>query len=238
MEINDKVTQLENEIKVLKNEVQAVLLDIKDNILNSENPFNASKVVTPGQHIILQTSTPPRVPNSGETNINVNSHLDNVGKTSEGRHANVVETHANEYDNREFLHHDKKPGTAANQGDLINKPTAPTFQPVTNENHEKKQPSNLIKYAALTSWVESSLKQFGPERTRVMLEISEIAGLLPNDVVQILIRLTNIPTDEKTLNLTAKEYFRSLTRIANISGNEDEYNTALLQVLTNGDVDG
>ena len=43
METSDKITQLENEIKVLKNEVQAVLLDIRENVLNAENPFTAQR---------------------------------------------------------------------------------------------------------------------------------------------------------------------------------------------------
>jgi hypothetical protein len=38
---NEKITRLENEIKVLKNEVQAVLLDLRESYLNMENPFNA-----------------------------------------------------------------------------------------------------------------------------------------------------------------------------------------------------
>ena len=238
MEINDRITQLENEIKVLKNEVQAVLLDIRDNMLNSENPFSTSKVSATGQQIIVQTPIPQHVITSGEAKLSVNSHRGNGGKMSEEPHAHVLESRSKDNDTKEFNHPEKKQGTSCNQENLTNKPAAPPVQPVTNENHEKKQSPNLIKYAALTSWVESSLKQFGPERTRVILELSEIAGLLPKDVIQILIRLTNITTDEKTVKLTAKEYFRSLTRIATISGNEEAYNTALLQVLTNGDVDG
>ena len=39
MELNEKVTQLEDEIKILKNEVQAVLLDIRESYLDRENPF-------------------------------------------------------------------------------------------------------------------------------------------------------------------------------------------------------
>jgi len=38
METNEKLAQLENEIKVLKNEVQAVLLDLRDKYLEAENP--------------------------------------------------------------------------------------------------------------------------------------------------------------------------------------------------------
>ena len=36
---SQKITELENEIKVLKNEVKAILLDIREQYLNAENPF-------------------------------------------------------------------------------------------------------------------------------------------------------------------------------------------------------
>jgi hypothetical protein len=40
MELNNKVAKLEDELKVLKNEVQAVLLDLRENYLTHENPFS------------------------------------------------------------------------------------------------------------------------------------------------------------------------------------------------------
>jgi hypothetical protein len=42
MDLNSKVTQLEDEIKVLKKEIQTVLLDLRENMLNRENPFSRS----------------------------------------------------------------------------------------------------------------------------------------------------------------------------------------------------
>jgi hypothetical protein len=62
LETSDKITQLENEIKVLKNEVQAVLLDIRENVLNAENPFNNQRNNANNSQIIIdrqiQTSAP------------------------------------------------------------------------------------------------------------------------------------------------------------------------------------
>ena len=65
METSDKITQLENEIKVLKNEVQAVLLDIRENVLNAENPFTAQKPVVTSQIVIdrqIQAPVPASSP--------------------------------------------------------------------------------------------------------------------------------------------------------------------------------
>jgi hypothetical protein len=63
VETSDKITQLENEIKVLKNEVQAVLLDIRENVLNAENPFTAQKPVVTSQVVIdRQVQAPAPAP--------------------------------------------------------------------------------------------------------------------------------------------------------------------------------
>ena len=58
MELNDKVTQLEDEIKILKNEVQAVLLDLRESYLNHENPFNPSVSPIVSQPIIINQPAP------------------------------------------------------------------------------------------------------------------------------------------------------------------------------------
>jgi hypothetical protein len=59
MELNDKVTQLEDEIKILKNEVQAVLFDLREVYLNNTNPFNSENNVSV-QPVIVPS--PPPVP--------------------------------------------------------------------------------------------------------------------------------------------------------------------------------
>ena len=63
MELNDKVTQLEDEIKILKNEVQAVLLDLRESYLNFENPVSREMAPMPEQHIVVSApATQPGAP--------------------------------------------------------------------------------------------------------------------------------------------------------------------------------
>jgi len=61
MELNDKVTQLEDEIKILKNEVQSVLLDLRESFLKNENPFNTSSFTPAAQPIIINQQAPAAV---------------------------------------------------------------------------------------------------------------------------------------------------------------------------------
>ena len=69
MELDDKVTQLEDEIKILKNEIQAVLLDLRESYLNLENPVSRELPPFAEQHIMVsapQQSGPPQPQAAGD----------------------------------------------------------------------------------------------------------------------------------------------------------------------------
>jgi hypothetical protein len=55
---SQKITELENEIKVLKNEVKAILLDIREQYLNAENPFFSRPQETGTGPVINISNTP------------------------------------------------------------------------------------------------------------------------------------------------------------------------------------
>jgi len=40
MEVTETVKRLDDDVKIIKNEIQAILLDIREAYLNRENPFN------------------------------------------------------------------------------------------------------------------------------------------------------------------------------------------------------
>jgi hypothetical protein len=74
---NDKITKLENEIKVLKNEVQAVLLDLRESYLNRENPFNSSANPATTQSIVI-TERPPMIETQTENSSRANENSEPV----------------------------------------------------------------------------------------------------------------------------------------------------------------
>ena len=61
---SQKITDLENEIKVLKNEVKAILLDIREQYLNAENPFY-SRPQGSGSGPTISISNTPGIMESG-----------------------------------------------------------------------------------------------------------------------------------------------------------------------------
>ena len=68
MDLGNRITQIEDEIKVLKNEVLVVLLDVKENLLTRENPFNPPPTKFDGPSITINQAaaapaeTPRAVP--------------------------------------------------------------------------------------------------------------------------------------------------------------------------------
>ena len=58
MELNQKIRELEAELKLLKNEVKEVLLDIRETVLNHENPFTS--VGPPAPKDVGTGQEPPR----------------------------------------------------------------------------------------------------------------------------------------------------------------------------------
>ena len=241
METSEKITQLENEIKVLKNEIQAILLDIRENVLSSENPFSPRPAVTnqtvnierPAAETKPENKPAPPPPAQPEKKVlpapPVQENKIEEPPVKEPReiaplhnagngHKKIIETDVE----------DPKPVEV-----LDNDP--PRFE--TGDNSVKKQP-DLVAYAGLASWVEESTRRLGRDRTQTILDISEAAGSIPPEVKAILRKLTTVKPGEDSLKPTARDYLESLVKIAALSANDKDNNAALLLILSQGEKRG
>jgi hypothetical protein len=243
METSEKITQLENEIKVLKNEIQAILLDIRENVLASENPFSSKPAVTSQavnvEHPVAEVKPenkpaappPPPTPPVKTTPPDppVPEHKAEVPPVKESPEAAPLHNGGNGRKKMiEPVAEDIKPVAV-----LDNDP--PRFEAV--DNLVRKQP-DLVAYAGLASWVEESTRRLGRDRTQALLDISEAAGCLPPEVKAILRKLTTVKPGEDSLKLTARDYLESLVKIAALSADDKDRNAALLLILSQGDKRG
>jgi hypothetical protein len=259
LETTDKITQLENEIKVLKNEVQAVLLDIRENVLNAENPFTAQKPVITSQVVIdrqIQAPAPApapvieakAVPDSAPVQPTQEEKPAKSIKTKETFNPDSSEPDHNHNGNgrktsdtfeMEQKNNGRKP-QEYNREDYRQPKQSETDLPrfeISQSRQDRRQP-DLVAYASLVCWVEDSTKRLGKERTQVLLEISQVAGFLPPEVKEILTKLTSIESPDHAYKPTARDYLDSLVKLAAVFGNNNDYNAALLLVLAQGDVRG
>jgi hypothetical protein len=262
LETSDKITQLENEIKVLKNEVQAVLLDIRENVLNAENPFTVQKPVITSQVVIdrqVQSPAPASAPVNeakaapAPAAQAVPAPIQPGQDEKPAKSTKTKETYTQDYsdpahnhngngrkpaDNFEMEHKNNgRKSQEYNREDYPHSERTETDFPgfeICQSRQDRRQP-DLIAYASLACWVEDSTRRLGKERTQALLEISEVAGFLPPDVKEILARLTNIKSTEHSYKPTARDYFDSLVKLSAVFGNNNDYNAALLLVLAQGD---
>ncbi|HEY90207.1 MAG TPA: hypothetical protein G4O07_00060 [Dehalococcoidia bacterium] len=84
VELSDKVTELEDEIKVLKNEIQAVLLDLRESYLNLENPVSRELPALPEQHIIVSTPQQQSAPKQSGSHQSRDTNGLSVNSPEEG----------------------------------------------------------------------------------------------------------------------------------------------------------
>lgn len=244
METSEKITQLENEIKVLKNEVQAVLLDIRENVLNAENPFTAQKPVVTSQVVIDRqvqaTAPPPSVseikpspsPTSAPASVPIPATSLQEKKPIDMAPAEEIHTPENNGSKPQNNNYNRSDSLQKEQNET-NLPRFENCESLSN----RRQP-DLVAYAGLACWVEDSTRRLGKERTQAMLEISEVAGFLPAEVKKILTRLTNMELTEHSYKPSARDYFDSLVKLSTVFGNNNENNAALLLMLAQGDVHG
>jgi archaellum component FlaD/FlaE len=218
METNDRIAHLESDIKILKNEVQAVLLDLRDKYLEVDNPFNvpSPSAVTP-QVIITQGSPaneakPSTVPQNNAENKEVPEKV----QESRGVPEAVMETHA-EIRRDEVVHTQSPEAVSRNS------------RPQRNQN--PSQDINLITVSGIMNWADKSIKELGHQKTETILEIAEMMGLLSPDLNRIMTKFISIDRDGNSDAVSARDYLDYLLKITTLLGKNNQTEEALLAIL-------
>jgi hypothetical protein len=215
MELTEKVSQLENEIKVLKNEVQAVLLDLRESCLNFENPFNTQGPSAGGQPIAVNLQSPTKEPEPKDAPTKAKKEIELVEETKPA----VDEPEPEPVTAREEV--TRAEGLKMDTG----------FQPVAPLNSRSAK-VDITTIAALTGWVSESTKQLGRERTEAVLDMAEVMGYLSRDLKAILLKLIYLAPEGHYEDVPTREYLNSLLKIASLLGADNKSEAALLSILS------
>ena len=260
MELNDKVTQLEDEIKILKNEVQAVLLDLRESYLNNENPFNANAGNNQGgQPIIINQpapTPPPEAPPMPDPSCEAEPEPEeNVSELPEKKEDTPVVpkpevkiqdiTPMAEPDFPESQHAEIREAG-------IQRPSFSTFDETSiqdvvkgwrpNTNGETsvfpgksgKSPVSKIdleNISKLAEWVETSVSQIGHSRTQTALELSEMLGILTLELKNVLLKFINPASEGNEEKITTRDYLAPLIELSGLLGRDNRSEVALLYIL-------
>ena len=221
----ERIAHLEGDIKVLKNEVQAVLVDLRDKYQESGNPLNApSAPATPQQVLVVQG------PAANDARSDTELHRDSVEKEEK----NKIEEPTGVSDAGKETH----PETA--RQDAIGA-QIPEEAPTNLKPQRKQIPArdiNMIAIGGLVSWAEESVKKLGLQKTEAILDVAEMMGLLSPQLKQILTKLINIDGDGNSQSVSARVFLDSLVKITTLLGKDNQTEAALLSILSGEDDHG
>jgi hypothetical protein len=224
---NDKITKIENEIKVLKNEVQAVLLDLRESYLNMENPFNSVANPATIQPIVITERTANSRPQP-EPEIAENHKSDPVKLEGKPLSGSQVQPDTDFEITRREIHTISNANSV--QDSTLDKPTAL----LSTQNGKL----DIMSVAGLVSWIEESTQRLGKERSITILEMSEVMGYLSAETKTIAVKLIGLAADSAVDNQSgSKAFLASLVKLNRLlsHGNVEQIAMELL-LMGSGDM--
>lgn len=224
MELSGRVTQLENEIKILKGEIQAVLLDMRANLLDRESPFSPAPPA--GGHSAAAVNPPPPAGKEPSETLQAEKSENAIlvikdthhGSETAGAAKPVTEAAPSKTEHKvayEQLHADDPRGNGHSAS--------------VESNSEK----NAVEFAesklgldgllSLTQWVETNVNLLGPERTLAILDVSEVIGHMSPSLKTILVKFVHADCSEPGKEISdpafsAPVFLKSIIELGNLLG--------------------
>lgn len=232
MELNAKISSLEDEVKLLKGEVKLILSEIRTAVLGQTNPFAVSQALpidseSPGTRPAIRVVKVP-TEGEGEEAETPAEPVSSWNEEDEPLGESLAEAEAPEYPEYEQtpppqpveekrMKSGRTPAPARGEPSPLPRREVPAME---------KAPSwSLLKVAGLAVWAEEALKEVGPERLQTLLDLCEFAGYLPNSAKEALMRVMNlgIAIDERTETPSVNECLVILYQLhALMQGEEPE----------------
>ena len=189
-----KVQQLEDEFKLLKNEIKHVLTDIEEFILDARNPFRAAAgpdgpsigvVVSSGPASAtagLQDGEPGEQPSDEEADPDGRSRAD--GEPPQGPESVPSAREG---------HLDRPPveGQAMSDDARAPRVESPPSEAVGDAPSRLDQ-LDLATIVALGQWVRGATKRVGETRIKTILEVCQAAGYVSEQSNQVLLGLARL----------------------------------------------
>ena len=257
--VSERISHLERDIKILKNEVQAVLVDLREKYMLSDSPSTISAPVASPQPVGVLTKPEINKENPDTDSRDVAQEKESKDKGEEPaivsepaeakKDAPEKASEAGKEDHpdaavkadrdktedvkeRSETENVTKPGTAREE---VSKAQIPDDFPLnagTRGIGITCRDINLISVSGLVNWAEESVKKLGHQKTEAILDVAELMGLLSPQLKQIMIKLINIDRDNDSQSVSARVFLDSLVRITALLGRDNQTEAALLSILS------
>ncbi len=247
MEINDRLTQLEAELKVLKNEVLAVLLDVKEKMLDKENPFSTPQPRMEIPSITIARAAPaPVEPSRKKAPV-----PDEDACEREPARAQPVRAATGW--RAETAYERPEPAPVINPAPSRMPPERREQPPLrqaneitrafrlfeTTENITEQAPAfqeslPLASLAGMVAWTENTVYKLGSERTQIILDVSEMMGQLPAELKMVLEKIINKEEAKNPEKVYARDYLNALKELAGLLGSKNTADFVALHIVSHG----
>lgn len=251
MELNEKVTQLEDEIKILKNEVQAVLLDLRESYLNLENPVSREMAPLPEQHIVVSAPAtqqpqptgngpheagPEGLAGSEPSVADEPTHTPEPATEQQPRPEPGLKSEPEPVSGPVVVATDETAHEEVMRAWRPAKEFEMKFESGGNGGHNGQ--IDLATISSLADWVADVVKRLGSERAQSILDISEMVGFLDLELKDVLTRFIYATPGEHEGKVTTRDYLTSLKELDSILGKATKFEIALLSILCQGNDSG
>jgi hypothetical protein len=233
VELNQKVKELEDQLKLVKNEVRETLLDIREHVLKLGNPFTRTGISPNEWEGELQQQVAPDVqrttpePVEGQVRkITLESEEGQVQKMTPEPEEAMPRAEKSGAKGSETVQLD---GQISPDRGLYPYPT-PRFGQVEGRNGEVP----LFTIAALTQWASKATRRIGQERVEAILDVYQMTGRLSAQLKQVALRLTCLGEGgEPESQVTTKDCIAVLVELDGLLGQDARPESALVSILLN-----
>jgi hypothetical protein len=219
MDVNQKVKVLEDEMKILKAEMKSVLLDIREQYLNNQNPF-----MSPGQ-----------MPESGAAGANGEAaHMAPSVIVRES----IVERDRDRGRNGDLAadgqaeHSSGSAPVPQYQAPASPQPAYGTSGGQSVDAGDREEWLDLAVIAGLTEWVDRTTQRVGKQRAGAIVEGLHSIGRLPGGMKDFLVRFVSLSADtEPDRQLKARDYLTVLSQLEGLLGKSGKSELSLISIL-------
>ena len=167
MELNQTISELQEEMKLLKGEIKTVLKEIRTAVLNNDNPFTLD--------VSSQAAPPQERPEPVPSGAEAAGPYFSVPATPE------AETPA-----------PQEPAAPAPVPLRPQEPAPAAVEPAPAPPAPAGADWSLLTVAGLMLWAEDAVATLGTERLRVVVELAAYAQLLPPGARDVLVRVAEL----------------------------------------------
>lgn len=217
--INERLTDLEEDVKVIKGTIKKLIIDIRELMNNMENPFHGSGVQ---QEIIKKSKT--------ETNTTKDTNQD---EQSLGTSNNAAQEPRAIQEVKKDEKISEPSSMPSNIPTSVSTTAQPSFGKSTQEPRavsdiEKDGKIDLLTLTKLMEWAEHMLSRIGKDKFKDVLDFYVMTGYLPENVKKLMLTVAEFSGSVPGESDVMVDLYR-LNKILNPS--DKEMDSAVLSMI-------